>query len=451
MADRSFAKAIWGALDLPGAALNRLTASGAEELPSAFAVTDFAAATIGTAALAVSELGGQEAPVAVDRRLASLWFGWSIQPLGWAVPPPWDAIAGDYQAADSWIRLHTNASHHRASALAVLGCAAEREAVAAAVKSWPAKALETAIVEAGGCAAAMRVADAWIGNSQGEAVMREPLIAFTTAAAPAMTWRPSPDRPLTGLRVLDLTRVLAGPVATRFLAGFGAEVLRIDPPEWDEPGVVPEVTVGKKCARLDLRSAADRAIFERLLSNADILVHGYRSDALEALGYGEERRRAIRPGLIDVALDAYGWSGPWRHRRGFDNLVQMSCGIAAAGMLWKGADKPTPLPVQALDHGCGYLVAAAVIRGLIARVRGEGAMAARLSLARTAALLTAIEAGPSDPALAAIGDADFESVEERTSWGPARRLRAPMRIDGADWRWDRPATALGSAPPIWGD
>ena len=447
--DRHYCDAIWRALNLPGEALNRLGISGTGALPSALPVTDFAAATIGIAALAVSELAGLAAPVSVGRRLASLWFGWSLRPLGWEVPAPWDPIAGDYRADDGWIRLHTNAPHHRAAALGVLSCEATREAVGAAVGGWSAEALESSIVSAGGCAAEMRSATAWADHPQGRAVAKEPLLAFTTEAESPSIWSPRPARPLAGLRVLDLTRVLAGPVATRFLAGFGAEVLRIDPPDWDEPPVVPEVTLGKRCARLDLRSPSDRSVFERLLSEADILVHGYRSDALGALGYDAAARRAIRPGLIDVALDAYGWTGPWRHRRGFDSLVQMSAGIAAAGMAWKGAEQPVPLPVQALDHGCGYLVAATAVRGVIARLRGEGAMTARLSLARTAALLTSIETGPPVPELPDAVDADFAAVEEPTSWGPARRLLAPMRIDGAEWRWARPATALGSAEPAW--
>ena len=116
---------------------------------------------------------------------------------------------------------------------------------------------------------------------------------------------------LGNVRVLDLTRVLAGPVATRTLAAFGATVLRLDPPGWDEPNVVPDITLGKKCATLDLRDSGSRQIFETLLSEADVLVHGYRPGALEGLNIGRERRRSIAPNVIEVCLDAYGWSGPW--------------------------------------------------------------------------------------------------------------------------------------------
>jgi hypothetical protein len=396
--------------------------------------------------------------VVVDRRLASWWFTMSLRPDGWALPPVWDPIAGDYAAADGWIRLHTNAPHHRAAAATVLGDATDRAAVAAAVAHWSAGDLEAAVVAAGGCAAAMRDADAWRAHPQGAAVATEPLIAWAAgtrataadagtgasagAAAPA-------DRPLAGVRVLDLTRVLAGPIATRFLAGYGADVLRLDPPWWEEPSVVPEVTLGKRCARVDLRSADGRATVERLLAQADVLVHGYRGDALDRLGLGADERQALRPGLVDVSLDAYGWTGPWRHRRGFDSLVQMSCGIAAAGMRRAGRDVPTPLPAQALDHATGYLLAAAAIRGLRTRAAQDRGSIARCSLARTAHLLVDGPAGSLADELAPPTDGDLDVAREATPWGPARRLRPPLDVIGAPYRWDRPAAALGSSPAAW--
>jgi CoA-transferase family III len=442
---------IWSGLQLPARALERVTFEGAGALPSAFPVTDLAVASIGAAALAVSELIGlvTEAPsVSVDRRFASLWFQWSLRTLGWEVPPPWDPIAGDYPASDRWIRLHTNAPKHRAAALRVLGCAEDRDAVAKAVAAWQADALEQAIVDQGGCAAAMRSQSDWADHPQGRAVAREPVIALARTPAAPTAWRPSPDRPLAGLRVLDLTRVLAGPVATRFLAGYGADVLRIDPPDWNEPGVVPEVTLGKRCARLDLTKDKDRATFEALLADADILVHGYRRGALDGLGYGETKRRALRPGLIEVALDAYGWSGPWAGRRGFDSLVQMTTGLADAGMRWRTAEKPVPLPVQALDQATGYLMAAAAVRGVIARISDSSALTAHVSLARTAGLLGRPDGGSTAPFEPA-ADGDYDGAIETTDWGPANRIRSPATIGGARLRWDRGASDLGSAAAAW--
>lgn len=450
-----FLREFWLASGGDAAYLAHLRVTGEGGLPSIFAVSDFATAAMGAAGLAVSELretvAGAAPPVQVDRRLASLWFGSSLRPQGWALPTLWDAIAGDYRAADGWIRLHTNAPHHREAALGVLGVTAERDVVSKAVARWQASELERAVVERGGCAAAMRTADQWSGHPQGMSVNHEPLLHRQRAPAEhKSTWTPSPERPLDGIRVLDLTRILAGPVATRFLAGFGAQVLRIDPYAWEEPGTVPEVVLGKRCARLDLRTAADRGTFASLLRQADVLIHGYRADALSRLGFDAERRRQLNPALIDVSLNAYGWTGAWAERRGFDSLVQMSSGIADAGMRAAGSDRPLPLPVQALDHATGYLMAAAAIRGLTQRLAtGEGCQV-RASLARTARLLmdcphAAEDSGPIGPVM----PDDFASGIENTAWGPAQRLKPAEKVAGSPTRWDLPASALGSADAAW--
>src|SRR5512138_972412 len=214
-----FLSAMWAGLGGPRNQLSSVDFRGSGVLPSVFAVEDFASAAIGAAGLAINELldedRGRASAVTVDRRLASLWYVGSIQPVGWSMPSLWDAIAGDYEAADGWIRLHTNAPHHRAAALSVLGVAPERDAVARAVARWKSDALEQAIVQANGCAAAMRSLADWRAHEQGAAVSAEPLVHIhRTAAHQLSTWRPDSSRPLRGVRVLDLTRVLAGPVAT---------------------------------------------------------------------------------------------------------------------------------------------------------------------------------------------------------------------------------------------
>ena len=445
------------ALDLPGPRAEvRLGAGGS--LPSAFAVSDLALASIGAAGAALARVaaGSEQAPappVTVDRDLASAWFVLSLRPEGWQLPPAWDAVAGDYACADGWIRLHTNAPHHRAAALAVLGAPGRREAVATEVAGWRADELETAVVDAGGAAAALRPLAAWNAHPQGAAVAAEPLLHCERTGPddrPARGEVPPAGRPLAGTRVLDLTRVLAGPVATRLLAGWGAEVLRIDPPGWDEPSIVPEVTLGKACARLDVRTADGRARLLDLLATTDVLVHGYRPGALDGLGLGDEVRDEVRPGLVDVSLDAYGWTGPWAGRRGFDSLVQMSSGIAEAGRRAAGSDHPVPLPTQALDHATGYLLAASALAGL-ARRRADGRGSRwRASLARTARLL--VDAGVDGRITGAGIDPappDGEVPVERTAWGDARRLPPPVTVDGSPLRWTRPAGPLGTAPAAW--
>jgi len=441
---------IQAALGLPQTPIP-FTATGA--LPSTFAVTDLACASMAAAGQAVSELLHQQTGrlpgIEVDRRLASFWFSSSIRPVGWNVPPLWDPIAGDYAAKDGWIRLHTNAPHHRAAAESVLGASVDRAAMASKVARWSKSDLEQAVVDAGGCAAEMRTWEQWQAHPQGRAVNAEPLIQFGHHGSHnTKPWQGSVAQPLAGIKVLDLTRVLAGPVASRFLAGLGADVLRIDPPTWNEPGVVPEMTLGKRCARLDLNEKADRVLFDSLLKEADILLHGYRADALERLGYGASERLKLAPGLLDVSLNAYGWSGPWQNRRGFDSLVQMSSGIADAGMHWKHANAPTPLPVQALDHATGYLMAASAIKLLADRLSSGQGGSARLSLARTAKLLIDNGRG-SDEALRAEDEHDQGMQVEQTPWGPAHRLHVPLKISGTPVQWSLAASELGSHRAQW--
>ena len=424
---------------------------------SVFAVSDLAQASVAAAGTAMASLMAGAEPgsppgVTVNGVLCNGWFQRSIRPIGWELPPVWDAVAGDYRAEDGWIKLHTNAPRHRSAALAVLGVPADREAVAKAVGAWSAQALEEAVVAAGGAAAAMRSLDAWQQHPQGRAIAAEPLI-HRERTSPCnrghVHQTGEGDRPLAGVRVLDLTRVLAGPVATRLLAGWGADVLRIDPPDWDEPALVPDMTLGKRCARLDLRTLDGRDRFLDLLGSADVLVHGYRSDALDGLGLGADRRSELRPCLVDVSLDAYGWSGPWRARRGFDSLVQMSAGIADAGRGGAGSIRPVPLPFQALDHATGYLMAAAAITGLRLRRAGGTGSRWRMSLARTARML--IDAGIAGEVVepARTGPGTVAAPIERTAWGDARRLAPPLSVEGAPLRWSRPARPLGSDAPAW--
>jgi len=455
---RAFLAEIWQALGGRSDLIDVVAQTGNGSLPSVFPVTDLAAASIAAAGLAVAELRAHRTAmtgtrVTVDRRLASFWFGLSLRPEGWDLPPVWDPIAGDYAAADGWIRLHTNAPHHRAAALQVLGVPADKAAVAAAVSRWRADELEAAVVAAQGCAAMMRSQADWLQHPQGRAIAAEPLLHWTDfPAGGGSGWLPRPDRPLAGIRVLDLTRVLAGPTATRFLAGYGATVLRIDPPFWDEPSLEPELTVGKTCASLDLRLETDLARLEALISEADILIHGYRADALATFGLDAVRRRWLNPALIDVSLDAYGWTGPWHNRRGFDSLVQMSCGIADTGMRLLGRDRPTPLPVQALDCATGYVLAAAAIRALSQRLESGAGAEIHTSLARIARLLMTVSPDAIMPAaLAAETADDLASAAEATAWGPARRLKPPLTVAETQMRWDKPAGRLRSGEAVWAE
>jgi hypothetical protein len=469
MTDNGFARItgqIWDAAGTagrspasPAAALDTLTFTGPRQvLPSVFDVTGLAVASVAAATLAAAEFhaaraGAPPRPVTVDSRAASAAFACEalFTPVGWTLPDIWDPVAGNYQAQDGWIRLHTNYAYHRAAVETVLG-ARDREAVRAAVRDWKADELEAAVVAAGGCAAVMRAREDWLASPQGTAIAGAPLldVAWTAAgeAAAGGTAAAEAAAPYAGIRVLDLTRVIAGPIGTRFLAAYGADVLRVDPPGFAEvPACLPETTAGKHTAFLGLTTPAGRSAFERLVATADVLVTGLRADALGKLGYDEATLRTLNPSLIRISHNAYGWSGPWRDRRGFDSLVQMSCGIAAAGAHAAGRDKPVPLPVQALDHATGYLIAAAAGRALTRRLAAAATSRVRASLAGTASFLWSLprpEAMPPSP-----DPAHFPLEDASTAWGPARRVPVPGQIAGIPPRWAVDAGPLGRHDPAW--
>lgn len=464
----------------------------AATLPSCFQTSTFASASVMTAALALYEyccaqqcttecaLNSGTDPyqdndssahsIVVNERLASLWFDKSVRTIGWQAASVWDSIAGNYRCKDAWIRLHTNAAHHKAAALSVLRCEDNKTAVAAAAENWLADELEVAVVVAGGCAARMRSMQEWNSHAQGASVRAEPLVHWRCAPAVADVKRDKESeggasvgerkkatvnkptqalsQPLTGIKVLDLTRVLAGPVCTRFLAAYGANVLRIDPEHWNETAAEQEMTVGKRCAHLDLKTDAGKAQFLSLVSDADLLVHGYRADALAALGLAPSDLRKLNPTLITVCLNAYGWTGPWVNRRGFDSLVQMSCGIAAQGMSIRGTQAPVPLPVQALDHATGYLMAASALHALAQRQQTGKISDARLSLARTAVALMDGRSDCEETVFEAANANDFQAAIEHTSWGDINRLVFPID-NGLMAKWLTPATKLRTAEASW--
>ncbi len=455
--DRELIARLWRDVGGAPALASSIALDGPRDvLPSVFAVTDLASASVALATLAASELHGarrsMEPPrVHVARAHAALAFRRELYatPVGWELPPLWDPIAGDYAARDGWIRLHTNYAHHRAAVERVLGALDGREQVAAQVAKRTADALEQEVVDAGGCAAAMRDLDAWREHPQGRAVAAEPLLAFSTDPAGARAL-PAGDLPLSGVRVLDLTRVIAGPICTGFLAAWGADVLRLDPPGFAEvPALLPETTAGKCRAWLDLRTPDGRERFASLVRDAHVLVTGYRQGARDELGFGDAALRTLNPSLVIASLDAYGWTGPWSRRRGFDSLVQMSSGIAARGQAAHASERPVPLPAQALDHATGFLLAAGVCRALTALASGD-TTTVRASLARTARLL--VDLGEDRDPFAPMPDAAAVGPwceEVDTAWGKLRRIRLPGAIDGLHPVPGATPGPLGSDPPAF--
>jgi hypothetical protein len=437
-------------------------------LPSVYDASGFAASCVGVAGLAAARLqsvrmrarqGSSKLPrvdVDIVNACAAFQSETLLDPHGWELPSLWDPLTGNYLAAGRWIRLHTNYAHHRRAALEALGLSGadgapcERSAVEDAVRSWDADALETEVVSRGGAAARMYDESEWLKSSAGTFAKEEkPLIwgEFPSACALFGSLSPS-DLPLWGIRVLDLTRVIAGPDCTRFLASLGATVLRVDPPGFEEvPTLVIDTTVGKRCASLNLRDPADKLVFEGLLQEAHVLVTGYRRGALESLGFSLQGLRKRNPSLIVARLNAYGFSSPWGGRRGFDSLVQMSVGIAAAGANAFGVNTPVPLPMQALDHGAGHIMAAGVCQALVRLWEKRVASDFSCSLSGVASALMSGAPGQRNAPQATRETFRSSLMDDLSAWGPLKRVAPAVRLNGQRGRYSLEAGPLGRHSP----
>src|SRR4030081_713612 len=317
-------------------ALDAVTLTGEEpQLPSSFRVAAAAQASIAASGLAAAQVwklrSGRSQDVAVDMRHAVVECRSEryLRVDGKPPPPTWDAIAGIYKTRDQrFVRLHTNFPHHRAAVCKVLNCKPERDEVQAALMQWDGEAFEPAAYAAGGVVAFMRSPDQWSATPHAKALAELPLISIEKIGDAAPKPWPTGDRPLGGIRVLDLSRVIAGPVAGRTLATHGADVLLISGP--DLPAI-PWLTIdtgrGKLTGFVELKSEQGRDVLRDLLAQADIFSQGYRPRAVANLGFSPEDAARISPGIIFVSLSAYGHAGSWAGRRGFDSLVQTATGF----------------------------------------------------------------------------------------------------------------------------
>jgi crotonobetainyl-CoA:carnitine CoA-transferase CaiB-like acyl-CoA transferase len=441
------------------AALEQVTLEGADPvLPGRFRVGTAAAATVAASALAAAELwrlrGGRPQGIGVSLRAAAAAFRSEryLRIAGAAPPDPWSAVSGYYQGGDErWILLHCNFPHHRDRTLGVLGAAADPEAVAAAVRRWPAAALEEAVAAAGSCAGFVRRPEEWRAHPQGRAVAGLPLLEILRIGDAPPEPLPAAARPLAGLRVLDCTRVIAGPVCGRTLAEHGADVMLVTAAHLPSIEVlVMDTGRGKLSTRLDLRDAAERARFLALAAEADVFCQSYRPGALADRGLSPEALAALRPGIVYVTLSAYGHAGPWRERRGFDSLVQCVSGIAHEGAEAAGRERPRPLPCQALDHATGYLLAFGAMVALARRAREGGSWLVRGSLAQTGRWIDGL--GRIEGAEAPeVGVEDVADLLESTAtaWGRMSAVAPAARLAATPACWARPAVPLGTHAPAW--
>src|SRR6478735_4264045 len=451
---------IWTAAGGEASALDALTLTGDEpQLPSSFRVAAAAQTSVAATGLAAAEIwklrSGQSQDVAVDMRHAVVECRSEryLRVDGKPPPPAWDAIAGIYKTRDArFVRLHTNFPHHRDAVCKVLNCKPEREEVQAALMQWDAGAFETAAYAAGGVVSMMRSHDEWSATPQAKALAGLPLIAIEKIGDAAPKPWPKGDRPLAGIRVLDLSRVIAGPVAGRTLAVHGADVLLISSP--DLPAI-PWLTIdngrGKLTSFAELKNEQGRGALRDLLAQADIFSQGYRPRAIANLGFSPEDAARISPGVVYVTLSAYGHAGPWAERRGFDSLLQTSTGFNHAEGQAAGVDGPKELPAQMLDHATGYFMAFGAMMAKARQSREGGSWHVRVSLAQTGRWLWnlgRVEDGFRTEDLK--GETVTPLNEEVASgFGPLRSVRHSAQLSKTPAFWARPAMPLGSHPPQW--
>ncbi|MFZ6757164.1 CoA transferase [Undibacterium sp. Ji50W] len=442
-------------------ALPQLTFGGdTAQLPSTFPVGEVASATIAVQALMAAQLwqarGGEAQSITVDRRHALAMFKSDryLSVNGQAPEDPWSKIAGYYQAGDGrWIQLHTNFPHHRDGVLAILQCVEERAAVARAIAGWQAAELEQVLAQVNMCAAMIRTEQEWLAHPQAQAIADLPLFEVRRVGdGPVIPLRPDGRRPLSGVRVLDLSRVIAAPVGARTLAQHGAEVLAISAAHL--PNIMPLVMDtgrGKRSAQIDLRQAEGRQQLHQLINGVDVFMQAYRPNSLAQLGYSVEELCAMRPGLIHVSLSAYGHVGPWAHRRGFDSLVQSASGIAEAEGRAAGGTAPGKLPFQALDHATGYLLAYATMLALQKRAVEGGSWQVRVSLAQTGRWLQQMpRRGLHDHAAELRKEEIARFVQTSTSgYGQIQAIAPVEHMPATPAHFDLPAPVLGEHAPVW--
>jgi len=423
-------------------------------LPIRYRVAAAACAALGALGVAVANLWERPQRVSVNARAAavSLRSALYLRVDGKPPPPVWDPMSGFYPVRDGWVSIHCNFQNHRDAAMRVLGTGPERAKAEEASRGWDGEALEDAVHAAGGCAGFVREEARWLQHAHARAVASQPLIEILRIGDAPAAPLPARARPLAGVRVLDLTRVLAGPTCAKSLAEHGADVLKITAAHLPDSGMADlDTGIGKLSARLDLRNATETDALRGLARESDVFVESYRPGALAARGFSPEALARLRPGIVCASLSAWGPTGPWRERRGFDSIVQAVSGIAQAS---GDSAKPRLLPVSAIDYVTGYLMAFGVCVALGRRAREGGSWLVRIALARVGKWIvdrgtlpeTAYRGLPND-----LPEAELNALyaEMDAPDGSLRYLKPVLSLSETPPYFSRPPVPLGYHPPRW--
>ena len=451
-------------LDPEAAARAEITGEADPVLPTPFRIGETAAASLAAVGLAVSDLwklrtgSRQEVGIDVRRATASLRSGHYLKMDGAPVAAERTPVMGVYPAKNGrWSYLHCNFPNHRDAALGVLGVPEDREAVRRAVAEWDALALEEAIIAAKGAGGMVRSMEEWAQHPQSAAVASLPLLEIDKIGDSPPEAMPDGDRPLSGIRVLDLTRVLAGPTCARTMAEHGADVIKISGPHLPfSPSQELDTGHGKLSAHIDLRNEHQVDTLRELVRHGDVFSQGYRPGTLAQRGLSPHDLAKVRPGIVYVSLSAFGRVGPWADRRGFDTVVQTVSGITyRQGQLFPGAEHgPQFYPVSAIDYLTGYLMAFGAMVALARRAREGGSWLVRASLAQTGRWL--VDRGQVQDSELNDVPREFTPVEIE-EWctetdvpgGRLTHLSPALQLSETPPHWTRPTVPLGYHEPVW--
>jgi crotonobetainyl-CoA:carnitine CoA-transferase CaiB-like acyl-CoA transferase len=456
--DTDVLNTLWRISGLPAEALGFAQLTGRDPaFPSSFAVGAAAQRSIAVAALAACELGHVRGrprqQVSVDMlHAAAECTGWFS--LDQHEPDQWDLFSGIYRCVDGYVRVHANFLHHREGALRLLGLppsTLNRADAEQAMLHWRALDFEQAAAERGLVATALRSFEQWDATPQGKAIAAQPVMAIERIGDAAPLVLPplkSDERPLSGVRVLDLTRILAGPVGGRALAAQGAEVMLINSPNLPNIEAIADTSRGKRSAHLDLHSEQGRDRLWQLIDGAHVFSQGYRPGGLAALGYSAETLVERRPGIVCVSLTAYGTQGPWAGRRGFDSLVQTAMGFNQAEGEAVGDNKPRALPMQILDQATGYLMAFGAAAALCRQQREGGSWQVQVSLAQTGHWIRSL-GRVADGLKIARPNIEAYLDTSASGFGQLKAVRPSAQLSRTPAGYALPSMPPGSAEPQW--
>ena len=450
---------LWNDLALPTSILNQIELTGPlQPLPSSFQIGSAAQSSIAAAATASVLIYKARSGIAQSVNIDSLKSALECMArfrIDGVTPDQWAPLSGLYKTADGYVRVHANFDHHRDAALVSLnlpvGEKTTREQVNKRVLQVNSAELDAAISQAGGASAILRSFEQWDKHPQAQALKSLPLIEITKVGEADPVPLSPIDRftpPLHGTRIVDMTRILAGPICGRTLAAYGADVMLINSPKLPNIDSIMDTSRGKLSALIDLHSTAGTADIHNVLAAARVLVQGYRPGALAKFGLSAEVLAERYPGIITVSLSAYGRTGPWSTRRGFDSLVQTATGFNVAEALAFDEVTPRALPVQILDYATGFLMAFATQAALYKQSVEGGSWHVQLSLARTGSWVRAMgqtTSGLSVP----VPNIDSYLQPYPSAYGALEAIDHAAEFSDTPVHWKIPSSPPGTHAPQW--